>query len=120
MKIQRTIVGLSFGSLTLASAIPHDILPEVQQRSSDTASIISWKPCDLELNYVGDQDAFECATLQVPLDYTNCSNRETIQLDLIKYKASKEPSKGSILYNPGGPGVSGVSAVAGNGNVLLE
>lgn len=74
----------------------------------------------MDLNYVGDKDDFECATLQVPLDYTNCSNHETVQLDLIKYKAMKKPHKGSILYNPGGPGASGVSTVGLRGHELVE
>ncbi|KAL2212472.1 alpha/beta-hydrolase [Sarocladium strictum] len=120
MKIQQAAISLSLGCLALGTTIPHDILPEVHQRSSGTTSTISWEPCDLDLSYVGHKDDFECVTIQVPLDYTNCSNHETVQLDLIKYKAMKKPHKGSILYNPGGPGVSGMNTVAARGNELVE
>ena len=74
----------------------------------------------MNLEYVGNQTDFDCTTLKVPLDYTDCSNRETVQLDLIKYKATKEPYQGSILFNPGGPGVSGLTAVASRGKELIK
>lgn len=121
MKIQRFILSLGFGCLSLATVIPHDSSLERHQESSDSsASATSWGPCDLDLEYQGDQDDFECARLKVPLDYTNCSNHESIQLDVIKLKALNEPSKGSILFNPGGPGLSGVQALAERGNDLMQ
>jgi hypothetical protein len=54
------------------------------------------------------------------LDYTSASNGETIQLDLIKAKATKKPYLGSVLYNPGGPGGSGVEAIVWSGMELAK
>jgi pimeloyl-ACP methyl ester carboxylesterase len=53
-------------------------------------------------------DGFQCATLSVPIDYSNPSSRQ-ISLALIRKQATG-PSRriGSLLMNPGGPGGSGV------------
>jgi hypothetical protein len=53
----------------------------------------------------------ECATLPVTLDYTDPESGK-LDLDLLRVKAIMEPSQGSILLNPGGPGHSGVEFVA--------
>jgi hypothetical protein len=48
----------------------------------------------------------QCATLTVPLDYADPA-RGTIGIYLDRHVATKTPI-GSLLTNPGGPGVSGV------------
>jgi hypothetical protein len=60
-----------------------------------------------------------CGTLTVPLDYTDPSSNRTVDLQLLKVNATKQPSKGSILFNPGGPGDGGRTALAGLGAELL-
>ena len=52
-------------------------------------------------------DTFECARLEVPLDYENPDGR-TAQIALLRVPAKGEPI-GSLLLNPGGPGTSGMS-----------
>lgn len=52
-------------------------------------------------------DTFECARLEVPLDYENPDGR-TAQIALLRVPAKGEPI-GSLLLNPGGPGFSGMS-----------
>lgn len=52
-------------------------------------------------------DTFECARLEVPLDYENPDGR-TVQIALLRVPATGEPI-GSLLLNPGGPGFSGMS-----------
>src|SRR5690349_18181994 len=65
---------------------------------------ISWAPCDPGL---------ECAKVTVPLDWMNPSG-EKIQLAVIRHKASKPDQRiGSIFFNPGGPGDTGVGALKG-------
>lgn len=61
-----------------------------------------WKPCTGSLSGQGVQ----CATLQVPLDYSNPSG-PTIGIALDRVPASGKPI-GSLLVNPGGPGGSGL------------
>ncbi|HTN80052.1 MAG TPA: alpha/beta hydrolase [Acidimicrobiales bacterium] len=67
----------------------------------ESSGTLDWTPCKT-------QRKFECATLQVPLDYGNPSG-EKISLALIRQPAT-DPSKriGSLLTNPGGPGGSGI------------
>ena len=53
-------------------------------------------------------DGFQCAALPVPLDYTHPDGRK-ISLALIKKPATGPGTRiGSLLYNPGGPGESGL------------
>lgn len=54
-----------------------------------------------------------CGTLNVPLDYSNQTSYETLQLDLVEVSAMNQPKKGSILFNPGGPGALGRRFIAG-------
>jgi pimeloyl-ACP methyl ester carboxylesterase len=73
---------------------------------------ISWSPC-----YGG---AFQCGTVQVPLDYDQPSG-PTISIALTRLPAS-DPSRriGSLFLNPGGPGGSGVDYVVGAGPFLYS
>jgi pimeloyl-ACP methyl ester carboxylesterase len=57
--------------------------------------------------------------LKVPVDYHN-PNGETLNLSIIRFKATKFPSKGPIFINPGGPGGSGVDFVSNGGKVLSK
>ena len=62
---------------------------------------VAWGPCE-----EGITEPFECATLAVPLDYSDPAG-ETIDLALIRYPAEPTIREGAILLNPGGPGGSG-------------
>ena len=66
------------------------------------AANLAWEPC-----FQGD-GAFQCATLEVPLDHSNPSSNR-IPIALIRQRAT-DPSRriGSLVLNPGGPGGSGV------------
>ncbi|MGH2720176.1 MAG: alpha/beta fold hydrolase, partial [Actinomycetota bacterium] len=68
---------------------------------------VAWRSCG---------GGFQCGTLQVPLDYEH-PERGRIGIALKRYPA-RDPARriGSLLYNPGGPGTSGVGAVAGQVN----
>ncbi len=60
-----------------------------------------------------DGTAWQCATVTVPLDYANPDGK-TIDLALIRAEAAPGPGKkriGSLLFNFGGPGGSGVSTL---------
>ena len=65
------------------------------------------------LSWAGCKDGFECSTLAVPLDYTKPA-AGTVSLRLIRIRASKPAKRvGSLLVNPGGPGVSAVDFLRG-------
>ena len=85
---------------------------------------IEWEPCP-ELNEqifteIGLEGApFDCATLPVPLDYTDPKS-EKLQLSLFRINATKEPVLGTVLYNPGGPGGTGAENLPYDGPRLME
>jgi pimeloyl-ACP methyl ester carboxylesterase len=51
----------------------------------------------------------ECATLSVPVDYAKPDGRRiSLALDMIPATAPKSQQQGILLFNPGGPGASGL------------
>ncbi|MFD8195391.1 alpha/beta hydrolase [Streptomyces wuyuanensis] len=60
-----------------------------------------WQPCR-------EQEGWTCASVKVPLDY-GAPDGETISVALVRRPARDEDERlGSLLFNFGGPGVSGV------------
>ncbi len=94
-------------SIVVVSACAN-VTGDVEVRGADTTTVsgsssagqhsggtLTWKSC-------GKKD--QCATLTVPLDYTQPTGR-TIGLSLRKRPVAKTGSRiGSMLVNPGGPG----------------
>jgi pimeloyl-ACP methyl ester carboxylesterase len=66
---------------------------------------LAWVPCRGATGPIG----YQCAVLQVPLDYKNPAAR-TIGIALDR-KPATGTKIGSLLANPGGPGVSGVDGL---------
>jgi pimeloyl-ACP methyl ester carboxylesterase len=76
---------------------------------------LSWGPCADFAVSASDREAFadpkfDCARLEVPLDYADPDGR-TAQIAVLRQRASGERI-GSLVINPGGPGASGTSAAA--------
>ena len=78
----------------------------VLNRSTDS---IKWFSCQQNATV-----PYTCGTLTVPLDYSDPSSSKTLDLALAKVAATKQPKKGSILFNPGGPGSSGRNMLTGD------
>lgn len=70
-------------------------------------------PVPAPLNWQSCNDTFQCATLQVPLDYSQAAG-ERIGVAMIRLPA-RDPAHriGSLLTDPGGPGASGIDFVQG-------
>jgi pimeloyl-ACP methyl ester carboxylesterase len=72
--------------------------------------------------WTGCDQGFECTTVKVPVDW-DAPTAATLDLAVIRRKATRHRI-GSLLINPGGPGVSGVSwvrqSVSGYGQALRE
>ncbi|KAF4978472.1 hypothetical protein FZEAL_5158 [Fusarium zealandicum] len=84
---------------------------------------LAWQPCDLPLPESiknSSKTPLDCATLQVPLDYTNPKSDKKLDLQLIKVSATEKPVKGSVIFNPGGPGGSGIEEIASNGQTYID
>ncbi|MET9438444.1 alpha/beta hydrolase [Streptomyces sp. NPDC006551] len=76
--------------------------------ASLTSQRPDWKSCAAPEGGERPGSDWRCATVKVPLDYTKPSG-ETIPIALIRKEArSKGDRIGSLLFNFGGPGASGV------------
>ncbi|QRW05705.1 alpha/beta hydrolase family protein [Ceratobasidium sp. AG-Ba] len=71
-------------------------------------SNISWFACP-------DSDTTQCAFFDVPRDYSNPSDNDTVSIFMRKLPATASEGErlGTILTNPGGPGGSGNTYVLG-------
>ncbi|KAI4247913.1 MAG: hypothetical protein L6R42_009466, partial [Xanthoria sp. 1 TBL-2021] len=69
---------------------------------------VNWFPCTRNGTL-----PIMCGTLTVLLDYVNATSNAALELQLVKVSAVKQPKKGSILFNPGGPGSPGRDLIAG-------
>lgn len=89
--------------------------------SGDLASQkLTWTPCPAPSTAQGGGKApsplpggtrWECASMRVPLDYAKPKG-ETIQLALIRARAKNQDQRiGSLIFNFGGPGASGVATL---------
>ena len=96
-------------------------------RDETTCKPFSWndvpsKPyLDYVLCYGGE---FECARLELPMDYWNGTTNATVSVAVVKQPAIvpvTDPRYGGvILYNPGGPGGSGVGFLLAAAPLLRE
>jgi len=69
---------------------------------------LDWVACPVE-----KEPTLECATLLVPIDYKE-PDGGLITLPVIRVPSNSSNAK-SIIWNPGGPGVSGITALIGEG-----
>jgi pimeloyl-ACP methyl ester carboxylesterase len=73
------------------------------------ATGIAWTECG---------PSFECGRVRVPLDWKRPRGR-SIELAVLRRLASRPAERiGTIFFNPGGPGSSGVEAIRDNGALL--
>jgi pimeloyl-ACP methyl ester carboxylesterase len=90
-------------SLAVLLSLALGVLPVQSSEAASSVPKISWSPCYRDFGF-----PFECGTLQVPLDYSNPAGA-TISIAVVRLPAGDPAHKiGSIFFNPGGPGGSGV------------
>ena len=90
---------------------PDATRPPTADLASFYAQTLHWSPC---------RDTFECATLEVPLDYAHPAGA-TIELALLKVPAARPSQRiGSLVVNPGGPGAPGTTYAASAGRVFRQ
>ena len=67
--------------------------------ASNDVSKLEWESCN---------GSFQCATLKVPIDYSDASLGE-FDIAVLRYRDPNQHDRiGSLVVNPGGPGVSGI------------
>ncbi|MDO8646020.1 MAG: alpha/beta hydrolase [Candidatus Planktophila sp.] len=78
--------------------------------ASNDVSKLAWESCN---------GGFQCATLKVPIDYNDVSLGE-FEIAVLRYRDQNQHDRlGSLVVNPGGPGVSGIE-FARNAEFLLN
>jgi len=90
-------------------AVAQDCPPGYEAHTGSAAAnqTIQWTSCPVD-----DEPSLECATLNVPLDYTDTS-MGLLPLHVVRLPAASSLSNGkSIIYNPSGPGDSGSGIVS--------
>jgi pimeloyl-ACP methyl ester carboxylesterase len=87
--------------------------------SNDTVSSFINVPKSSKLQWTPCYKRFECANLEVPLDYEKSSPGSTV-VAWIRLKATNS-SKIDLIFNPGGPGGSGIESIlGGTGDKIME
>lgn len=79
---------------------------------------LTWHPC---YTTTPSGTTLDCARLDVPLDWLSPSDAHRVTLAVIRLRASspnKTAHRGPIIFNPGGPGGSGIWALRDHGRDL--
>jgi pimeloyl-ACP methyl ester carboxylesterase len=107
-RMRALAVAVLAAGTAVATFAPVTAAAGASERSAP-APAINWTGCGTQL---------ECARVSVPLDWARHGGR-TITLSVIRHLASHPDRRiGSLFVNPGGPGDSGVDAVASQGDAL--
>ncbi|KAJ7278004.1 hypothetical protein C8J57DRAFT_1579788 [Mycena rebaudengoi] len=94
-------------ALASAAALHAKATSEFEWTKLTPSERLEWKPC-----YSG----FQCSRLQVPLDYS-APHKGVATIAVAKYPSTSPKSqyRGPVLFNPGGPGASGVELIVETG-----
>ncbi|MFI9719138.1 alpha/beta hydrolase [Streptomyces sp. NPDC052396] len=114
MRPTRTLPALTL-TLALAAAGCGGGTPASGDRTDDRPPALGWKPCGAPTAAQGGGRApgpdWQCGTLRAPLDHTK-PHGDTIGIALIRARATDQAHRiGSLVFNFGGPGGSGVAAL---------
>ncbi|WP_411102010.1 alpha/beta hydrolase [Streptomyces sp. cmx-4-9] len=116
---QRVTVAAALAAALLTTSACSDGGGEKRTRTGGTGGSkpLAWGECPAPSTAEGGGPApgkdWQCATLQVPLDYAKPEG-DTVPIALIRAKARhKDQRLGSLLFNFGGPGGSGITTLPG-------
>ncbi|MGW0735542.1 alpha/beta hydrolase [Streptomyces sp. NPDC002851] len=79
---------------------------------------VDWSPCEAKEDASEEEteaaEGMECGKLTVPVDYAD-PGEDTLELALSRFRteASGTDRKGSVVFNFGGPGISGIDTLPG-------
>lgn len=109
------LVGACSGSPARPAASPSGASTSGSVAASPTPSALA-RFYDQKLRWSRCHAVFQCARLEVPIDYADPGGR-TIRIAVVRLPASGERI-GSLVLNPGGPGGSGVDYALGGAGVV--
>lgn len=101
-------------AILLATASASPLITARNAATTNTTTVYDFKsvPVTKDIQYVPCFENFTCTNIEVPLDYDNLT-AGTTSIAFIKHTALKQPAKGDIIYNPGGPGNSAAQIFVG-------
>lgn len=118
-KAWRVTAAAALAAVLLSTAACTDDGEQKKTKADGTreAKPLKWGECPAPTPLEGGGQAppkdWQCATLDVPLDYAKPEG-ETIPIALIRAKARDEENRiGSLVFNFGGPGGSGITTLPG-------
>lgn len=93
MSIKRVLLSILLSSIAATAPTPEGI---------------QWGPCPMQGVqgdlYKNNVSAIECSRIAVPLDYAAPDSGAVHDVSLVRAPAPKQPAKGAIQFNFGGPG----------------
>ncbi|KAI6091789.1 hypothetical protein F4821DRAFT_173008 [Hypoxylon rubiginosum] len=96
-----------FALTTLSTASPVPVLKKAASCGNSTNSI-TWAPCPDSVS-----SDLTCGTYSVPLDWSDPTGSEKIELGLVRIEATDKANRiGNLFLNPGGPGGQATSFIA--------
>ena len=102
MSFKSAVLSLILSSIAVTA--PTEVL---NQRESAS---VKWAACSKDdpraALFATAQVPIDCGTITVPLDWTDPSSNETINVSLVRAPAPQQPAKGTIQMNFGGPGIA--------------
>ncbi|KAF2828912.1 alpha/beta-hydrolase [Ophiobolus disseminans] len=97
-------------ALALLSSVPLTVAQDCPAGYAKSDKV-AWVDCPTE-----DNSALQCATLEVPMDWTIHTFSEKLKLRLVRQPATSGTKIAkSIIMNPGGPGDSGIKMIVDGG-----
>lgn len=84
------------------------------------SSAVEWGPCPDKAPFVNATAQIDCGNISVPLDYTEPNSTHLWDIPLIRVKALRQPSQGTIQINFGGPGYTVIDGLVTRAAVLLQ
>lgn len=98
-------------TLAASGVVWHGLTSADAASPSTATSALTWGECEGG----GGKDGMECATLQVPLDWSKPDGRQiSLAIGRLRADGSEKP-KGSVLVNYGGPGQPGIMVMRERG-----
>ena len=99
--LRALVAALTATTIIACDSSDNDNTTDSNTDSSD--STLSWQSC-------ASNASLQCTTMQVPMSHDD-PDGEKITLSLNRVPASGSDPLGSLLFNPGGPGGSGLQLI---------
>ncbi|MDF2822943.1 MAG: caeA 3 [Mycobacterium sp.] len=111
--LRATLIGVTTVGLVLAAAgCSRQVDGQPEAAGATTGAPVAWEACQFNAPaQIEMPEGTECGLLAVPVNYDE-PDGDALDLALIRFPATGEKI-GSLVFNPGGPGESGIEAAFG-------